>query len=156
MHYFNPRSREGSDIIVYFFHLKCGNFNPRSREGSDLPLSAVDVVVCISIHAPARGATRFRLLDSLKRQSFQSTLPRGERLGMPIYAEAIEEIFQSTLPRGERQSIAYVFEAFASISIHAPARGATDLVINRIPQHCDFNPRSREGSDQRLIFYAII
>ena len=34
--YFNPRSREGSDIAFRSGHLKTKNFNPRSREGSDL------------------------------------------------------------------------------------------------------------------------
>ena len=33
--YFNPRSREGSDVkqLLYFFRFN--HFNPRSREGSD-------------------------------------------------------------------------------------------------------------------------
>ena len=33
------------------------NFNPRSREGSDGICSSVYNLLCISIHAPARGAT---------------------------------------------------------------------------------------------------
>ena len=32
---FNPRSREGSDIVDVIVVISCGNFNPRSREGSD-------------------------------------------------------------------------------------------------------------------------
>ena len=77
--YFNPRSREGSDmpklIKRYFFVY----FNPRSREGSDAGISEKHLCSWISIHAPARGATPFlRLLRLL--YLFQSTLPRGERL----------------------------------------------------------------------------
>ena len=34
-HDFNPRSREGSDSITRNRSKLCGNFNPRSREGSD-------------------------------------------------------------------------------------------------------------------------
>ena len=79
--YFNPRSREGSDIFastaLYFSY----NFNPRSREGSDEIHKTY-----ISSMAP-----------------FQSTLPRGER---PYQHPAC----------GCHDSL---------ISIHAPARGAT-------------------------------
>ena len=56
--YFNPRSREGSDAAGLHTAAPVRHFNPRSREGSDVPqdlhlLSAL----CISIHAPAKGAT---------------------------------------------------------------------------------------------------
>ena len=34
------------------------NFNPRSREGSDADGKDPDALVDISIHAPAKGATR--------------------------------------------------------------------------------------------------
>ena len=78
----------------------------------------------ISIHAPARGATRslFRIakagsyfnprsregsdVNPLPRRGasirFQSTLPRGERQNSSTVATR-SWIFQSTLPRGERQ-----------------------------------------------------
>ena len=34
-----------------------------------------------------------------------------------------------------------------TISIHAPARGATHAICFGVPVNSDFNPRSREGSD---------
>ena len=99
----------------------------------------------ISIHAPARGATvtstpakksssdfnpRSRegsdcnfFLWQQQDVLFQSTLPRGERLALTI-KYTLQTIFQSTLPRGERH-----------------------LYSMAIPMICDFNPRSREGSD---------
>ena len=81
-------------------------------------------LVHVSIHAPARGATRrllhpfwmiwsfnprsragsdmlFRMMDSAYIK-FQSTLPRGERRGLTSPASAADR-FQSTLPRGERR-----------------------------------------------------
>ena len=79
---------------------------------------------CISIHAPARGATVSELTALNKNDVFQSTLPRGERpdnrlipLRLPeisIHAPArgatydttvagFKCVFQSTLPRGERR-----------------------------------------------------
>ena len=56
---FNPRSREGSDD-KHSFHsfLIKKDFNPRSREGSDISTPKFKHVPIISIHAPARGATR--------------------------------------------------------------------------------------------------
>ena len=57
--YFNPRSREGSDEWECIWQQEVKNFNPRSREGSD-PDHALFVPngAPISIHAPAKGATR--------------------------------------------------------------------------------------------------
>ena len=55
--------------------------------------------------------------------------------------------FQSTLPRRERPSKGSSHKANTSISIHAPAKGATSSVRRCRPWTHHFNPRSREGSD---------
>ena len=98
------------------------NFNPRSREGSDIIRLGLDVDKTISIHAPAKGATlpiRWRSAFA----EFQSTLPRRER--QIIYAARWKRYgFQSTLPRRERQISAQKM-MLIQISIHAPAKGAT-------------------------------
>ena len=81
----------------------------------------------ISIHAPARGATR--VWNSMCRSFvFQSTLPRGERRTAGRKGKRASE-FQSTLPRGERQRC---------------------MAAPRSERY--FNPRSREGSDSN--FYS--
>ena len=50
-------------------------FNPRSREGSDLEDGGDgNLVVTISIHAPVKGATSIRGQKSFAHR-FQSTLP---------------------------------------------------------------------------------
>ena len=36
--YFNPRSREGSDVAGCRHPARLNNFNPRSREGSDMTI----------------------------------------------------------------------------------------------------------------------
>ena len=102
-------------------------------------------------------------------KEFQSTLPRGERR-YRHYMQRGDIIFQSTLPRGERHSVIYPKLPYITISIHAPARGATwsnffqmftyKLFQSTLPRgerpSClitftisskYFNPRSREGSD---------
>ena len=99
----------------------------------------------ISIHAPARGATS-SLPQCLAVTKFQSTLPRGERL-LIIHATLILLLFQSTLPRGERRDTFLQNYNRIPISIHAPARGATPSFVVSEPSITHFNPRSREGSD---------
>ena len=55
------------------------HFNSRSREGSDGIQQHVTLTrSIISIHAPAKGATRI-FTTSWKRATFQFTLPRRER-----------------------------------------------------------------------------
>ena len=143
---FNPRSREGSDPKSTVRSPVLLDFNPRSREGSDKECINLNHILNISIHAPARGATEVTAVpDDLIK--FQSTLPRGERQGSSG-AGSIESGFQSTLPRGERQQeqattaavqnfnprsregsdlFCYWHNICRYISIHAPARGATDI-----------------------------
>ena len=61
------------------------SFNPRSREGSDNGKLYTDAEMMVSIHAPAKGATRMG--ESMWTISvFQSTLPRRERrYTLPLY-----------------------------------------------------------------------
>ena len=77
---------------------------------------------------------------------FQSTLPRRER---PYRSKVHthQKAFQSTLPRRERQACSVHTEQQFCISIHAPAKGATEPTMGITYGVWDFNPRSREGSD---------
>ncbi len=78
----------------------------------------------ISIHAPAKGATDVNFYLRLQYRRFQSTLPRRER---PINhgRGSCGKGFQSTLPRRERPCHFNVCRRVVFISIHAPAKGAT-------------------------------
>jgi len=100
----------------------------------------------VSIHAPARGATSNSLHDIL-RNEFQSTHPRGVRL-LIVFGIIKKNLFQSTHPRGVRRqrtasgtwpaigfnprtregcdfSKYFTQRQNITVSIHAPARGAT-------------------------------
>ena len=80
-------------------------------------------VVGISIHAPARGATT-RTGTGCRWIYISIHAPAR---GATVYlSKAEEELF---------------------ISIHAPARGATIRMRVESPNTLNFNPRSREGSD---------
>ena len=124
------------------------DFNPRSREGSD---PAVFLVVSehvpISIHAPAKGATFFNFSWSLP-SLFQSTLPRRERRvfhgrrlahayfnprsreGSDYKTASVSILFPDFNPRSREGSDGFSNSSLAGhciISIHAPAKGATEF-----------------------------
>ena len=124
---FNPRSREGSDKLVGDLDYTVLNFNPRSREGSDW----------------------FHTSNPTHITIFQSTLPRRERLVQSQYSSEFSK-FQSTLPRRERHIPTVLPIPYNTISIHAPAKGATNPSPSCVASTNNFNPRSREGSDHRL------
>mgnify|MGYP003364563931 CR=1 FL=1 len=88
--------RQGRKIYICNY----SNFNPRSREGSDWKRRPRTPGIFISIHAPARGATRQNKAYnefckiSIHAPARGATFWEGEWAG--------GEVFQSTLPRGER------------------------------------------------------
>ena len=145
---FNPRSREGSDREPRTGGYSKRDFNPRSREGSDQLRWHGLQTGRISIHAPAKGATRYagRILNCFR---FQSTLPRRERHeaeGILIY----DPISIHAPAKGATVGHARL-AAEGGISIHAPAKGATIPMVARPRGKAYFNPRSREGSDPFFI-----
>ena len=105
---------------------RCGYLR-RSREGSDYTHhQPVLREPCISIHAPAKGAT------ACKRSTFARAPPH--------FNPRSREGSDSTLCGGNLFLIC--------ISIHAPAKGATSDASSGSIGRSYFNPRSREGSDQ--------
>ncbi len=104
---------------------KVANFNPRSREGSDVR------------SFPMRCAALY--FNPRSREGSDARVARARRF---------LSIFQSTLPRRERRHGDVLVLRCRSISIHAPAKGATSYRHACRPRPRYFNPRSREGSDQ--------
>ena len=183
---FNPRSRMGSDYAasvpgitrprLFQSTLPHGErlramtaaagrciFQSTLPHGERLPRLQILAVGRISIHAPAWGATVDCDSDS-REHEFQSTLPHGERQSGCRYGRSMSK-FQSTLPHGERRYREHRSCA-GSISIHAPAWGATPRSLQSAPRlfqstlphgerlqrriyesDRNFNPRSRMGSD---------
>ena len=142
-------------------------FNPRSRVGSDDRIFGNEVADHVSIHAPAWGATA----DAMHRPRhervsihapawgatnlevnadatilFQSTLPRGERLGTLNYSNKDRQ-FQSTLPRGERRYRALMQKPQLILFQSTLPRGERPMLWLGMMVPTCFNPRSRVGSD---------
>ena len=99
--YFNPRSREGSDLQRDNKPISQHHFNPRSREGSDQCDIHTKDGSKISIRAPARGATKSDAAPVLPLFISIRAPARGATPGTPT--RSIFTRFQSALPRGERR-----------------------------------------------------
>ena len=101
----------------------------------------------ISIHAPAKGATGTERLKELMDYHFNPRSREGSDQILRI--QGLKLPFQSTLPRRERHL--YLIHKIHGliISIHAPAKGATVLHQPTKWLREYFNPRSREGSDNK-------
>ena len=103
------------------------HFNPRSREWSDGTKMFILFFVIIfqsTLPRVERLSSDF-LLFTLSR--FQSTLPRVERPLLTQQQQAVYK-FQSTLPRVERLVSHNKTFILLTISIHAPASGATAFI----------------------------
>ena len=125
---FNPRARTGRDNSIRQHHRPSDRFNPRARTGRDR-MSARDVSrrsSSVSIHAPVRGATCVRDAASTSmRFNPRARTGRDEKRNA-VHPSVIA--FQSTRPYGARQVIQAVCSDLHDVSIHAPVRGATELV----------------------------
>ena len=105
-------------------------------------------MIFVSIHAPARGATNSLYVTPY----FQSFNPRArtgrDKFLMMTFASPM---FQSTRPHGARPDYMYRL-ILLLVSIHAPARGATDIRSVIVSDAC-FNPRARTGRDLQEAFH---
>mgnify|MGYP001300196289 CR=1 FL=1 len=98
----------------------------------------------VSIHAPARGATK-TVANPVLMDEFQSTRPRGARPGLNRRIVLI--VGFNPRARAGRDTWPRLASPKARVSIHAPARGATQIrLIPHQYQSC-FNPRARAGRD---------
>ena len=102
---------------------------PRGARRSDL-LAPV-VAFCVSIHAPAWGATKIK---------GGATRPRRVSIHAPAwgatnFCEDIQVIF--------------------SVSIHAPAWGATNPPTGELYSSQSFNPRARVGRDLKFSSFIL-
>ena len=74
-HDFNPRSREGSDDLLFRIRLINLNFNPRSREGSDFPTFSATSVISHFNPRSREGSDLYGDDEIQGSDPFQSTLP---------------------------------------------------------------------------------
>ena len=121
---FNPRSREGSDRGAPLTRRTRWHFNPRSREGSDCCMSPTFQRSKISIHAPAKGATQMAVPFLYRQRHFN---PRSREGSDATSACAVYGMryFNPRSREGSDISELHFPRNLLRISIHAPAKGAT-------------------------------
>ena len=163
---FNSRARKGRDRGHCIMCRTRQSFNSRARKGRDSTPTDPTRPGSVSIHAPARGATRMALMvDAVAEVSIHApargaTLWRRVRIGagpVSIHAPARGATIKSKR-----------LARYQAVSIHAPARGAT-LVLSQVmfprgfqftrpqgarpsllamsPVTQSFNSRARKGRD---------
>ena len=121
------------------------NFNPRSREGSDAVEETIDSGRMISIHAPAKGATtKFYNAHSIDNISIHAPAKGAtEEKHMDLGFLS----FQSTLPRRERL-LSPLSSWWTHLHFNPRSREGSDKSSDfHMFTGEYFNPRSREGSD---------
>ena len=121
-------------------------FNPRARVGRDRSEKLFKTLLAFQSTRP-RGARRGLTTKQAGRICFN---PRA-RVGrdMALSSIFIFDVFQSTRPRGARLPC-YQSLCRQSVSIHAPAWGATTVGITKTYPR-SFNPRARVGRDTSVI-----
>ena len=80
---------------------------------------------------------------------FQSTRPCGARQAQARLLE-MQRQFQSTRPCGARHAIVFGLDPGCVVSIHAPLRGATVLLLLSPFLVLRFNPRAPAGRDRGI------
>ncbi|KPQ28794.1 MAG: hypothetical protein HLUCCX14_08835 [Marinobacter excellens HL-55] len=145
---FNPRAREGRDVLI------CSPAPNPSKFQSTRPRGArrnhtvyFPTWSYVSIHAPARGATDWGVLDERRVKVSIHAPARGATAYVARYC--MKKVFQSTRPRGAR--LFPVMHRFHLIGFNPRAREGRDVVhqIVSTERKC-FNPRAREGRDNLL------
>ncbi len=125
-------------------------FNPRPRVGGDVGLCAGLWSGRRFQSTPPRGRRPLWVQAFRLPIGFQSTPPRGRRLFL-LGIRDWELQFQSTPPRGGRRCRWSGIHRSASVSIHAPAWGATSTAQARLGCPRCFNPRPRVGGDSSML-----
>ena len=165
--YFNPRSREGSDVNTYFraakvflfqstlprrerllwylLFLPATNFNPRSREGSDWFLFFL-VKVGIYFNPRSREGSDGR---ATREQTYYIKISiHAPAKGATSLIKMVYKLrsFQSTLPRRERPNHIMIHNIYVNFNPRS-REGSDHKCWGKITFAYNFNPRSREGSD---------
>ena len=165
--YFNPRSHERSDnpllvlcsLAIIFqstlpreerhcaklLNNDFANFNPRSHERSDRNKYLSKINIIISIHAPTRGATKTDLKKYLPLCHFNPRSHERSDLAVKTVTQSASYFNPRSHERSDNKQMPV--SLYRLISIHAPTRGATHLILLPANSVFDFNPRSHERSD---------
>ena len=123
--YFNPRSHEGSDILLNYPRRDSMISIRAPTKGATYEKIVKSFITKISIHAPTKGATSQALFLGCHWEISIHAPTKGATFFFIVFIKFL--LFQSTLPRRERRYTLAVDRRFKRISIHAPTKGATQI-----------------------------
>ena len=164
---FNPRAREGRDVIICVDDAIIHRFQStrprRARPWTMRRLPSMGVSIhapakgatgaylhalgrcVVSIHAPAKGATILMSPDGLDRQVSIHAPAKGATL--VVIRRAWRVLVSIHAPAKGATQGRLSRSSSRSVSIHAPAKGATNPRSPSNSPRSSFNPRAREGRD---------
>ena len=145
--YFNPRTREGCDILHTDPLVDPGEFQSTHPRGVRLIYNLFgSLLYKISIHAPARGATRSAQLQHLLLRNFNPRTREGCDEARLLVSTANADFNPRT--REGCDCIVLQFQSFHQTFQSTHPRGVRPRRQGCHPQPRDFNPRTREGCDR--------
>ena len=150
---FNPRPRAGSDLrrvhtidqFAVSIHAPAREATRRRCAAGAVARCAAGAVAAVSIHAPAREATRCSAVPAEPCTSGFNPRPRAGSDSAKMTTCATYAV-SIHAPAREATQFVDPRERHLVVSIHAPAREATWMPPVRRWRSC-FNPRPRAGSD---------
>ena len=145
---FNPRPREGGDpgVGLMFWRMTVFQSTP-PRRGRRLSFPVHTVLVDVSIHAPAKGAT---VSDQGTSQTTGYVSIHAPAKGATRTLRRLPGIdkFQSTPPRRGRRYATQAFTWVKRTFQSTPPRRGRHGYSMATPELQSFNPRPREGGDR--------
>ena len=165
---FNPRARAGRDIDERGSSRRTDVSIHAPARGATGSEPGASHPLRVSIHAPARGATSGCSSRNLRGSGFNPRARAGRdsmfavtslihpsfnpraRAGRDLLSVDTEPLYGCFNPRARagRDEGIQGSRASSSVSIHAPARGATSACGSTGPIAVGFNPRARAGRDR--------
>ena len=146
---FNPRPREGGDEIV---DMEGERFNPRPREGGDRRTTMVDEHRGFQSAPPRRGRPA-RRCATVPRGGFNPRPREGGDSSRRRWPKSDGSVSIRAPAKGATDS-GKCRHCEERVSIRAPAKGATRLSGAVRAHRRRFNPRPREGGDAVTEFGA--
>ncbi len=137
----------GATARAFLSNHFCICFNPRARVGRDAEIDNKNADTSMFQSTRPRGARLCVCSMNCRVGMFQSTRPRGARLEIDpevLRAKSVSihaPAWGATINRPHHRLDTH------KVSIHAPAWGATDLFLFRTHKPPCFNPRARVGRD---------
>ena len=148
---FNPRLREGGDKIDILFPPNKRYFNPRLREGGDVLWILLWILwITISIHASAKEATSLHMLIHLSYLDFNPRLREGGDNGW-LYIQTLQRNFNPRLREGGDLSKDNLHLHHSLLFQSTPPRRRRLQIPGAHIAFVDFNPRLREGGDIKKV-----